>query len=90
MASFDPMVTIHRGELSQIKRLMTSDPQKKARGQFYGLWTHSVQPVVQVVVGLPGTQPEPEKYFSKCRNLINENLGLCLLGEWEGSMLKKG
>lgn len=43
-------VTIHGGELKQIKRLIG---EKKNHGQLYGLWTHSNQPVIQYVIDDP-------------------------------------
>ena len=94
MASPEPTVTIHRGELAQIKKLITkSRQQKPARGQFYGLWTHSFQPVIQVVVGLPGSKAnkkDSEEYFSKCEKIITECHGLRLLGEWLGAVPNRG
>ena len=44
-------VTIHHGELKQIKRLIEEKKTKTVKGQLYGLWTHSYQPVIQYVTG---------------------------------------
>lgn len=43
-------VTIHNGELKQIKQQIVA---KSEGGQLFGLWTHSNQPVVQYVTGSP-------------------------------------
>lgn len=42
-------VTIHEGELKQIKRQIAD--KKSISGHLFGLWTHSNQPVVQYVTG---------------------------------------
>lgn len=42
-------VTIHEGELKQIKRQIAN--KKSVRGHMFGLWTHSNQPVVQYITG---------------------------------------
>ena len=69
-------VTIHSGELKQIKRLIKSEKKKNsANGQLYGLWTHSNQPVIQYVIGDPKGVGDVTKY-------LWENHGLRHVGNW--------
>lgn len=70
-------VTIHEGELKQIKSLI--DKEEKA-GQLYGLWTHSNQPVIQYVVGDP--KPNESEHIKKC---LEENHGLRHIGNWSAA-----
>lgn len=69
-------MTIHSGELKQIRRLIES-PKKKnpANGQLYGLWTHSNQPVIQYVIGDPKGGGDVAKF-------LYENHGLRHVGNW--------
>ena len=83
-------VTIHRGELAQIRSHISEnhrDSRKPAKGQLYGLWTHSFQPVIQLVVDLPESSKSSAKN-KQYEELLSNNYGLCLLGEWQGA--KKG
>ena len=69
-------VTIHSGELKQIKRLIGSAKKKNpAKGQMYGLWTHSNQPVIQYVIGDP-------KDGGDVAEFLRENHGLRHVGNW--------
>jgi len=69
-------VTIHSGELKQIKRLIKSEKKKNSEnGQLYGLWTHSNQPVIQYVIGDPKGGGDVAKY-------LWENHGLRHVGNW--------
>jgi len=70
-------VTIHEGELKQIKSLI--DKEEKA-GQLYGLWTHSNQPVIQYVIGDP--KPNESEHIKKC---LEENHGLRHIGNWSAA-----
>ena len=67
-------VTIHEGELKQIKNLI--DNEEKG-GQLYGLWTHSNQPVIQYVIGDP--KPKESEQIKKC---LQESHGLRHIGNW--------
>lgn len=71
-------VTIHKGEMKQIKRLV--DEKKSAKGQLYGLWTHSFQPVIQYVIGDP--KPGRDDHEKKIKNYLWDNHGLKHLGNW--------
>lgn len=69
-------VTIHSGELKQIRRLIKVEKKKNfASGQLYGLWTHSNQPVIQYVIGDPKGDGDVTKY-------LWENHGLRHVGSW--------
>ena len=68
-------VTIHSGELNQIKRLIGSAKRKSANGQMYGLWTHSNQPVIQYVIGDPKDGGDVARF-------LRENHGLRHVGNW--------
>ena len=67
-------VTIHNGEMGQIKHFID---EKNKKGQLYGLWTHSNQPVIQYVTG--GVK-EHEK--EKIRSYLLNNHGLKQVGYW--------
>ena len=67
-------VTIHNGELGQIKYFIE---QRKKAGQMYGLWTHSNQPVIQYVTG--GVN---EKDQDKIARYLQNNHGLKHIGNW--------
>ena len=75
-------VTIHRGELAQIRKLIAVS--NSTAGDLYGLWTHSFQPVVQLIVCPNVCQIKS----SSCEAFIYDNYGLRLLGRWCGA--KKG
>lgn len=68
-------VTIHSGELKQIKRLILKSKTKK--GQLYGLWTHSNQPVIQYIIGDPKGDRDRE-----VENLLWKNHALRHVGNW--------
>ena len=70
-------VTVHEGEMKQIKRLIEA---KKTKGQLYGLWTHSNQPVIQYIIGDPDPKDE-----EKLKREIRENHGLRHLGNWSST-----
>lgn len=70
-------VTIHNGEMGQIKHFID---EKKRKGQLYGLWTHSNQPVIQYVTGAV-KEHEKEKIGSYLLN----NHGLKHVGNWSTS-----
>lgn len=65
-------VTIHSGELMQIKRLIKTETKK---GQLYGLWTHSNQPVIQYIIEDPKGDREVESFLWK-------NHALRHVGNW--------
>ncbi|XP_068701977.1 uncharacterized protein [Montipora foliosa] len=67
-------VTIHNGEMGQIKYLIE---QKKTKGELYGLWTHSYQPVVQYVTG--GVKQKDQEKIGK---YLQNNHGLKQVGNW--------
>lgn len=67
-------VTIHNGEMGQIKHFID---EKNRKGQLYGLWTHSNQPVIQYVTGAV-KEHEKEKIGSYLLN----NHGLKHVGNW--------
>ena len=69
-------VTIHSGELKQIKRLIGSARKKTPNGQLYGLWTHSNQPVIQYVTG------DAAKDVGDVAKFLRENHGLRHVGNW--------
>lgn len=70
-------VTIHNGEMGQIKHFID---EKNKKGQLYGLWTHSNQPVIQYVTGAV-KEHEKEKIGSYLLN----NHGLKHVGNWSTS-----
>ena len=71
-------VTIHSGELKQIRRLIMVEKKKNlTNGQLYGLWTHSNQPVIQYVTG--GLDPKGDGDVTK---FLWENHGLRRVGSW--------
>lgn len=75
-------VTVHSGELKQIKRLIKSATKKNAEnGQLYGLWTHSNQPVIQYVIGDPKGDEDVTKF-------LWENHGLRHVGNWSTKELE--
>lgn len=76
-AKMSVTVTIHSGELKQIKRLIESAKKKTAskNGKLYGLWTHSNQPVIQYVTGDPKGGEDITKF-------LRENHGLRHVGNW--------
>ena len=75
-------VTIHSGELKQIKRLIESETRKNpANGQLYGLWTHSNQPVIQYIIGDPKGSEDVTEF-------LWENHGLRHVGNWSTEELK--
>jgi hypothetical protein len=80
-------ITIHRGELLQIKRIITLSTKdknrKKLKGSLHGLYTESGQPVIQIVCG--GCKKEAEK-----RKYLEDNHGLLTLGDWVVSDSEKG
>lgn len=74
-------VTIHNGEMGQIKHFID---EKNKKGQLYGLWTHSNQPVIQYVTGAV-KEHEKEKIGSYLLN----NHGLKHVGNWSTSKFGK-
>lgn len=73
-----PIITVHRGELLQIKRMIEKGKDKgkgkgDLRGDIYGLRTESRQPVIQFVCGQNDT---------KQRDMLQTGHGLLKLGEW--------
>lgn len=68
------VITIHRGEILQIKRMITKFGL--TRGCLHGLLTESKQPVVLIAFG--GT----EKQTMKCEEALQNGHGLKKLGEW--------
>lgn len=67
-------VTIHSGELKQIKRLIKNETKK---GQLYGLWTHSNQPVIQYIIGDPKGDKDRE-----VENFLWKKHALRHVGNW--------
>ena len=67
-------VTIHEGEMKQIRRLIEA---KTTKGQLYGLWTHSYQPVIQYIIGDPDF-----KERKLIKDDIKETHGLRHVGNW--------
>lgn len=67
-------VTIHEGEMKQIKRLIEA---KTTKGQLYGLWTHSYQPVIQYIIGDPDSKDRVP-----IKDDIKETHGLRHVGNW--------
>lgn len=80
-------ITIHRGELLQIKTIITRDKKSKnLKGRLYGLYTESDQPVVLIVCG-------GVKNTKKLDDYLWEKHKLLPLGEWIVSIVpnsKKG
>lgn len=68
------IITIHRGELLQIKRMITDDGQK--RGNLHGLFTESYQPVILIAFG--GNKEQ----IGGCEIELKERHSLIKLGEW--------
>ena len=72
-------VTIHRGEMRQLKRLAERTRSRApAKGLLFGLWTHSFQPVIQFITGYPRAGDDLEGYML-------ENHSLVVLGRWTTS-----
>ena len=63
--------------MKQIKRLIEEQKKKPAKGQLYGLWTHSYQPVIQYVIG----DPNPNESKEVKEHLENFH-GLKHVGNW--------
>ncbi|XP_031566090.1 uncharacterized protein LOC116301205 [Actinia tenebrosa] len=75
-------ITIHRGELLQIKRIITKYKKTKyLKGSLYGLYTESYQPVVLIACGGDNKK--------KIDEYLWENHKLLPLGEWIVSNSKK-
>ncbi|XP_031566084.1 uncharacterized protein LOC116301201 isoform X5 [Actinia tenebrosa] len=74
-----PIITVHRGELLQIKRMIENGD---LRGDMYGLRTESRQPVIQFVCGENNKSNNTTERESTCQDMLKNRHGLLKLGEW--------
>ena len=71
-----PIITVHRGELLQIERMIDQGKGKEGLGGYmFGLRTESRQPVIQFVCS-------QSKGYDSIKDVLQKGHGLLKLGEW--------